>query len=801
MNDAITIIYLVLFVSIICVVIYLTVDFHQFKKKGKQEIQDSVNASLKTLQDMQLNTVNEVVTKTNSQAKSIYDELKGDVTNVDSTTKKTTTALRSELTNKLDTVSSALNTNLTNTRTALDKRTADLTTSVNNTVSGMTNRYDSMITRLDQRDQAIVTDFNTRLATSETNMTNRSRDGFDILSRRITTGDTSLSNLMNTRFSSVNTNMASLNTRLDGYFTSLTGLSNYTNANIRRLDDRDTQLFNTMTQSMGQLRTDLTTLTNTGINTLNTDLRTFINSNVNTRVSTSVTALSNTLTNYIDRKVVPDLTRAITELGAQDANSQLLDKLALDCLGQDVQKINAIVDPISRTIKYAAPTVALPSMTFESKATANKGFDVNGGMTVNGQTLLTGGKSDQNPKNWQTVFNWASDNKNYIRGDTEVTGHLVNTGDLTVNRNSTVNGTHTVKGNTTLANTNVNGKVTATEVSAGMLNVDNHIWSPKAYTNEMNINGGNGNWSIDGGGNINTKGKVTASEVSAGKLSTTGTLNVDTHTWSRRLFTNDIGVGGGPTVWNMTVDPAGNVNAKGNVTAGNLSTKGTLNVDTHTWSRRLFASDIGVGGGTSNIWNMTVDPAGNIVTKGRLDASGIASKAEVDGVTLSASGAVQSYGEIRAGYDPVAKAWKTKIDNAGNINARGILDVGTHTWSPKMYTNEMNVGAGNPNWSIDGAGNMIAKGNVRGNTMQVDSHIWSPKMFTSEMNAGPNADNTWKTTIDNAGNITTTEKIQGGKLNATKEMNTPRIIANDEICIKSTCIKEADLQRILMKTK
>ena len=35
-----------------------------------------------------------------------------------------------------------------------------------------------------------------------------------------------------------------------------------------------------------------------------------------------------------------------------------------------------------------------------------------------------GGKSELNPNGWQSHFPWSGDNKNYIRGDTILTGHL-----------------------------------------------------------------------------------------------------------------------------------------------------------------------------------------------------------------------------------------------------------------------------------------------------------------------------------------------------------------------------------------
>lgn len=44
---------------------------------------------------------------------------------------------------------------------------------------------------------------------------------------------------------------------------------------------------------------------------------------------------------------------------------------------------------------------------------------------------LKGGVSEKNSANWGTHFPWSGDNKNYIRGDTEIRGHVNNIGNLT----------------------------------------------------------------------------------------------------------------------------------------------------------------------------------------------------------------------------------------------------------------------------------------------------------------------------------------------------------------------------------
>ena len=45
-----------------------------------------------------------------------------------------------------------------------------------------------------------------------------------------------------------------------------------------------------------------------------------------------------------------------------------------------------------------------------------------GGVQLNGETAMSGGTSITNPNRLQTFFNYHQDNKNYIRGDTEIRG-------------------------------------------------------------------------------------------------------------------------------------------------------------------------------------------------------------------------------------------------------------------------------------------------------------------------------------------------------------------------------------------
>ena len=69
---------------------------------------------------------------------------------------------------------------------------------------------------------------------------------------------------------------------------------------------------------------------------------------------------------------------------------------------------------------------------------------VSGTLTVPGRLYIKGGTSEHNPSGAQTHFSWQGDNRNYIRGDTEITGNLKNAGDLAVGRNLSVAGTASI---------------------------------------------------------------------------------------------------------------------------------------------------------------------------------------------------------------------------------------------------------------------------------------------------------------------------------------------------------------------
>lgn len=58
----------------------------------------------------------------------------------------------------------------------------------------------------------------------------------------------------------------------------------------------------------------------------------------------------------------------------------------------------------------------------------------NGRIWSSGGIDVKGGTSEENPNGWWSHFPWAGDNKNYIRGDTEIRGATNQLGDLTVHK-------------------------------------------------------------------------------------------------------------------------------------------------------------------------------------------------------------------------------------------------------------------------------------------------------------------------------------------------------------------------------
>lgn len=68
------------------------------------------------------------------------------------------------------------------------------------------------------------------------------------------------------------------------------------------------------------------------------------------------------------------------------------------------------------------------------------------GINSSNTTILKGGKSNYNLNNFSTIFPYDNDGKNYIRGDTEITGNLNLPGDISIGNNININGNINLSG-------------------------------------------------------------------------------------------------------------------------------------------------------------------------------------------------------------------------------------------------------------------------------------------------------------------------------------------------------------------
>ena len=83
--------------------------------------------------------------------------------------------------------------------------------------------------------------------------------------------------------------------------------------------------------------------------------------------------------------------------------------------------------------------VAMANLWTRDNAYLNGTVSTTGLVNSQGNLYAKGGISEHNP-GWGTHFPWAGDNKNYIRGDTEIRGNTNNIGDMNVGRNLNVQG-------------------------------------------------------------------------------------------------------------------------------------------------------------------------------------------------------------------------------------------------------------------------------------------------------------------------------------------------------------------------
>jgi hypothetical protein len=84
--------------------------------------------------------------------------------------------------------------------------------------------------------------------------------------------------------------------------------------------------------------------------------------------------------------------------------------------------------------------VAMKNLWTGENAWLNGTVNLNNTTNSHGNLNIRGGSSEHNPEGWWTHFPWEGDNKNYIRGDTELRGNTNNIGDMNIGRNLNVQG-------------------------------------------------------------------------------------------------------------------------------------------------------------------------------------------------------------------------------------------------------------------------------------------------------------------------------------------------------------------------
>lgn len=219
---------------------------------------------------------------------------------------------------------------------------------------------------------------------------------------------------------------------------------------------------------------------------------------------------------------------------------QLGDKFKFSGVG-DVHGNDGWLRMFDKDGKDYSGGLATANLWTRDNAHLNGNTNITGLANVTGNMNIRGGKSEHNPNNWQTHFPFAGDNKNYIRGDTELRGNTNNIGDLNVGQNQTINNSLTVNGAT-----NMNKPVKINHKQTGW--TDGSPISAYSAAGQVGASFGSEMWShlpwADGntyirpgqdGKNIMI-GDIGADNINIGKGDTTtniqGTLHVNNPNWN-----------------------------------------------------------------------------------------------------------------------------------------------------------------------------------------------------------------------------------------------------------------------------
>ena len=231
-------------------------------------------------------------------------------------------------------------------------------------------------------------------------------------------------NLNTTKTDLTNEISTTSKTLTDNLNTTSATLTDNLNTTKTALTDDITSTTNTLTDNITKTKTALTNDISKTRSTLTNSTTTLRNDMIKTTgtISTSLKDQFKTLSNQLTTKNV------------KSGKYQLGDKWVLSGVG-DPQGNDDWLRMMGKDGKDYYGGVAMGKIWTRDNAYLNGTVDVNGNMN------LKGGVSEHNPSKGQTHFPFAGDNKNYIRGDTEIRGNTNNIGDITVGRNIDLNGT------------------------------------------------------------------------------------------------------------------------------------------------------------------------------------------------------------------------------------------------------------------------------------------------------------------------------------------------------------------------
>lgn len=149
---------------------------------------------------------------------------------------------------------------------------------------------------------------------------------------------------------------------------------------------------------------------------------------------------------------------SITFLGGKHNNIQLKPSIfpsndGINYLNGDMSingNLNIENDVNIKNNLFASNNLSSRSSNISGKSITTElqvdGLSTTRGLISSNSTILLGGGSEHNPSLLQTYFPYESDKKNYIRGDTEITGNLNLPGDINIGRNLKINGNAKING-------------------------------------------------------------------------------------------------------------------------------------------------------------------------------------------------------------------------------------------------------------------------------------------------------------------------------------------------------------------